>query len=74
MPKIILPLAFIDLPCGSVVVCSEAVLHLVDEGALVLVPTAVKVAALDERRCVDCLPLETVSVGVLDQGRISDHR
>lgn len=74
VPKIVLPLAFIYLPCGRVVVYSKAVLHLVDEGALVLVATAVEVAPLDERGCVDCLTLETVSVGVLDEGRISDHR
>jgi hypothetical protein len=47
------------------------VLHLIDEGALVLIAAAIEVGALDEGGSVDGFALETIAIGVLDQGRLS---
>jgi hypothetical protein len=68
IPEVVLPLALINLSSGHVVVHAHAVLHLVDEGALVLVTTPVEVTTLDEGRCTQGLALEAVSIGIVDQG------
>lgn len=68
MPEVVLPLALVDLPCGHVVVDSDSVFHLIDEGALVLVAASVEVAALDECGCAKGLALEAIAVGVVDEG------
>lgn len=72
MPEIVLPLALVDFPSGHIVIHSHSVLHLIDEGALVLVTTPVEVTSLDEGRRTQGLALESVAIRIVDE-RLAHH-
>lgn len=66
MPQIVMPFSLIHLSSCSIVVDSESVLHLIDEGAFVLIPVEEGISALDEGRWVEGFAFKAIAVGVLD--------
>lgn len=66
MPEIVLPFSLVDFPSSHVVIHSYSMFHLVDEGALVLIATPVEVTSLDQGRCPQGLPLETIPIWVMN--------
>lgn len=48
MPEVVMPFSLIDLSSCCIVVDSKSVLHLIDEGAFVLITVEEGISALDE--------------------------